>query len=68
LCARIFRLTWGGVLWYGGEGGELDFFIDTDGNGVEGSGGLAGIQHFNVLPNAVWSGTKYFANDLDLAL
>ena len=43
----------------------LDFFIDIDDNGVESSGDLAGIQHFEVMPNAVWSETKYFSGDLE---
>ena len=44
----------------------LDFFIDIDASGDESSGDLAGIQHFDVMPNAVWSETKYFASELDL--
>ena len=44
----------------------LDFFIDIDDSGGETSGDLAGIQHFDVMPNAVWSETKYFASELEL--
>ena len=44
----------------------LDFFIDIDGSGDESSGDRAGIQHFDVMPNAVWSETKYFASELEL--
>lgn len=44
----------------------LDFFIDIDDDGDESSGDLAGIQHFDVMPNAVWSETKYFASELEL--
>ena len=44
----------------------LDFFIDIDGSGDESSGDRAGIQHFGVMPNAVWSETKYFASELEL--
>ncbi|RLE27345.1 hypothetical protein DRJ54_07875 [Candidatus Acetothermia bacterium] len=43
----------------------LDFFIDMDGDGVEDSGDLRGIQHFDVMPNATWSETKYFSQDLE---
>jgi len=42
----------------------LDFFIDTDDSGGESSGDLAGVQPFDVMPNAVWSETKYFASEL----
>jgi len=42
----------------------LDFFIDIDASGDESSGDSAGIQHFDVMPNAVWSETKYFASEL----
>ena len=44
----------------------LDFFIDIDASGDESSGDLAGIQHFDVMPNAVWSETKYFASELEI--
>lgn len=43
----------------------LDFFIDIDDSGNESSGDLAGIQHFDIMPNAVWSETKYFASELE---
>ena len=43
----------------------LEFFIDIDGNGTKTSGDLTGIQHFNVMPNAGWSETKYFSADLE---
>ena len=44
----------------------LDFFIDIDTSGDESSGDLAGIQHFEVMPNAVWSETKYFVSELEI--
>ncbi len=44
----------------------LDFFIDFDDSGDKTSGDLAGIQHFDVMPNAVWSETKYFASELEV--
>ncbi len=43
----------------------LDFFIDIDNDGTETSGDLTGIQHFEVMPSAVWSETKYFTSDLE---
>jgi len=43
----------------------LDFFIDIDDSGDESSGDLEGIQHFDVMLNAVWSETKYFASELE---
>jgi hypothetical protein len=42
----------------------LEFVVDLDGNGVRSSGDLEGTQHFDVMPNAVWSETKYFSADL----
>ena len=44
----------------------LDFFIDIDTSGDESSGDPAGIQHFEVMPNAVWSETKYFVSELEI--
>ncbi len=43
----------------------LDFYLDMDGSGMRNSGDLCGVQHFDVMPNAVWSETKYFSNDLE---
>lgn len=43
----------------------LDFFLDVDGSGTRTSGDLQGIQHFDVMPNAVWSETKYYSSDLE---
>ena len=47
------------------EGYFLDFFIDMNEDGEEATGDLAGIQHFDVMPNAIWSETKYFTSDLE---
>lgn len=44
----------------------LDFFIDINASGDKTSGDLAGIQHFDVMPNAVWSETKYFVSELEV--
>lgn len=44
----------------------LEFFIDIDGDGVKTTGDLTGIQHFDVMPNATWSETKYFSADLEV--
>ena len=44
----------------------LDFYLDMDGSGSRTSGDLHGIQHFNVMPNAVWSETKFFSTDLEI--
>jgi hypothetical protein len=43
----------------------LDFFIDMDDDGVKTTGDLTGIQHFEVMPSAIWSETKYFSSDLE---
>ena len=43
----------------------LDFYLDVDGSSTRTSGDLQGIQHFDVMPNAVWSETKYYSDDLE---
>jgi len=43
----------------------LEFYLDLDGDGTLSSGDLAGVQHFDVMPNAVWSETKFFSDDLE---
>ena len=43
----------------------LEFFIDLDETGTETTGDLTGIQHFDVMPNAIWPETKYFSADLE---
>jgi hypothetical protein len=42
----------------------LEFFLDRDGDGARSSGDLEGVQHFDVMPDAVWSETKFFSADL----
>jgi hypothetical protein len=44
---------------------RLDFYLDMDGNTVLNSGDLIGHQEFEVTPNAIWSETKYFYEDLE---
>ncbi|MFC2105792.1 hypothetical protein ACFLS5_04845 [Candidatus Bipolaricaulota bacterium] len=43
----------------------LDFYLDMDGSGTRSFGDLHGMQHFDVMPNAVWSETKYYSDDLE---
>jgi hypothetical protein len=42
----------------------LTFFIDMNGNGIMDAGDLSGVQFFDVMPNAVWSETKYYSSEL----
>jgi hypothetical protein len=44
---------------------RLDFYLDMDGNTVLNAGDLVGHQEFEVTPNASWSETKYFYEDLE---
>jgi hypothetical protein len=44
---------------------RLNFFIDMNGDGSMNTGDLKGYQEFEVTPSAVWSETKYFAEDLE---
>jgi hypothetical protein len=44
---------------------RLNFYIDMNGGGTMDSGDLKGYQEFEVTPSAVWSETKYFAEDLE---
>jgi hypothetical protein len=44
---------------------RLDFYLDMDDSGTMTSGDLSGHQEFEVTPNAVWSETKYFYEDLE---
>jgi hypothetical protein len=43
----------------------LDFFVDMNADGERSTGDLAGVQHFDVMPDAIWSETKYFRSDLE---
>ncbi|UCF10434.1 MAG: hypothetical protein JSW65_01775 [Candidatus Bipolaricaulota bacterium] len=42
----------------------VEFALDLDGDSVRSSGDLEGTQVFDVMPNAIWSETKYFSADL----
>jgi hypothetical protein len=44
---------------------RLDFYLDMDGSSDLNTGDLVGHQEFEVTPNAVWSETKYFYEDLE---
>ncbi|MCX7029603.1 MAG: hypothetical protein NTU62_05720 [Spirochaetes bacterium] len=44
---------------------RLDFYLDMDDSGTMTSDDLSGHQEFEVTPNAVWSETKYFYEDLE---
>lgn len=43
---------------------HLSFYIDFDSSGNLSIGDLNGIQHFEVMPNANWSETKFYSSDL----
>ncbi len=45
---------------------RLNFYIDMDDDATMDTDDLKGYQEFEVTPSAVWSETKYFAEDLEL--
>ena len=46
------------------QGYFLDFYIDMDGSDTKTTGDMTGVQNFDVRTNAVWSETKYYAEEL----